>query len=252
MPHAIPHDASAPSEKRLTAALLAIAMTLPTLMAWLYFEHLGGRQGTANTLQQAAYTGGKALQFALPVLWLWLAQGKLWAMRRPRVDGWPIGVGFGLLVAAAILGLYFGHFRGSSVLADTPTKLRAKLEEFGVDTPAAFAALAAFMVVAHSLLEEYYWRWFVFGRLRTLIPFGPAVLLSSLAFMAHHVVILDVFLPGRLWTAAVPFSLAVAVGGAVWAWLYARADSVWSPWLSHALVDAALFVIGWDMLFRPS
>ena len=88
MPHAIPHDASAPSEKRLTAALLAIAMTLPTLMAWLYFEHLGGRQGTANTLQQAAYTGGKALQFALPVLWLWLAQGKLWAMRRPRVDGW--------------------------------------------------------------------------------------------------------------------------------------------------------------------
>jgi membrane protease YdiL (CAAX protease family) len=227
-------------------------MTLPTLMAWLYFQRLGGQQGRANPFQQAAYTGGKTLQFALPVVWLWLTQGKLWAMRRPRFDGWPIGVGFGLSVAAAILGLYFGYFRGSPVLADTPAKLSAKLHEFGVGTPAEFAALAVFMVAAHSLLEEYYWRWFVFGRLRTLVPFGPAVVLSSLAFMAHHVVILDVFLPGKFWSAVLPFSLAIAVGGAVWAWLYARADSVWSPWLSHAFVDAALFVIGWDLLFRLS
>ncbi len=75
-------------------------------------------------------------------------------------------------------------------------------------------------------------------------------MLSSLAFMAHHVVILDVYLPGRFFTANIPFSLGIAVGGAVWAWLYNRADSVWSPWLSHAIVDGALFVIGWDLLFR--
>jgi uncharacterized protein len=236
----------------MTAAFLAAAMTFPTLMAWLYFKQLGGQAGTANPLQQAAYTGGKAVQFALPVLWLWLTQGKLWALRRPRFDGWPIGVGFGLLVSAAMLGLYYFHFRGSSVLADTPAKLRGKLHEFGIDTPAAYATLAVFIVLIHSLLEEYYWRWFVFGRLRTLIPFTPAVVLSSLAFMAHHVVLLDVYLPGRFFTAALPFSLAIAIGGAVWAWLYARADSVWSPWLSHALVDGALFAIGWDMMFRET
>jgi uncharacterized protein len=237
-------------ERRLTAVLLAVAMAFPTLMAWLYFKQLGGEAGTANPLQQAAYTVGKLVQFALPVLWLWLTQRKLWATRRPRFDGWPVGVGFGLLVSAGMLRLYYGYFRGSPVLADTPEKLRGKLDEFGVSTTSVYAALALFIVVAHSLLEEYYWRWFVFGRLRTLIPFGSAVALSSLAFVAHHVVLLDVYLPGRFFTAAVPFSLGIAVGGAVWASLYARADSVWSPWLSHALVDGALIVIGWDMVFR--
>jgi membrane protease YdiL (CAAX protease family) len=237
-------------ERRTTAVLLVVAMSFPTLMAWLYFKQLGGQAGTANPLQQAAYTGGKAVQFALPVLWLWLTQGKWSALRRPHFSGWPVGVGFGVMVSAAMLGLYYGFFRGSSVLADTPAKLQGKLHEFGVDTPAAYAALAAFIVLAHSLLEEYYWRWFVFGQLQTLIPLGPAVALSSLAFMSHHVVLLDVYLPGRFLTATLPFSLAIAVGGAVWAWLYMRADSVWSPWLSHALVDAALFVIGWDLVFR--
>jgi membrane protease YdiL (CAAX protease family) len=238
-----------PFERRVTGAAVAVAMTFPTLMAWLYFTQLRGPEGAANPLQQAAYTGGKVVQFGLPVLWLWLTQGRLWAMRRPRFDGWRVGVGFGLLVAAAMLGLYYGHFRGASFLAAVPEKIRGKLDEFGVDTPAAYAALAGFMVLAHSLLEEYYWRWFVFGRLWTLIPLWPAVALSSLAFMAHHVVILDAFLPGRFLTATLPLSLGVAAGGAVWAWLYARADSVWSPWLSHALVDGALFVIGWDLLY---
>jgi membrane protease YdiL (CAAX protease family) len=241
-----------PAERRLTAGFLTVAIILPSVMAWVYFDRLGGRAGSANPTQQAAYTLGKVVQFSLPILWLWLAQHRIWSVRRPRFDGWPIGVGFGLFVAVAMLALYYLHFRTSSVLAGTSERLRAKLHEFGVDSPVAYAALAVFIVVAHSLLEEYYWRWFVFGRLRTLIPFGLAVAVSSLAFMAHHVVILDAYLPGRFWTAALPFSLCIAVGGAVWAWLYARADSVWSPWLSHALVDAALFTIGWDLLFRPA
>jgi membrane protease YdiL (CAAX protease family) len=238
------------TERKATTVLVAVAVTFPTVTAWLYIRQLGGPGHAANRLQQAAYIGGKSVQFTLPVLWLWLTHGKLWAMRRPRFDGWPVGVGFGLLVTAAMFALYVGYFRDASVLADTPDRLRGKLGQFGVDSPAGYAALAGFIVLAHSLLEEYYWRWFVFGRLRTLIPFGAAVTVSSLAFMAHHVVILNVFLPGRFLGATFPLSLGVAAGGAVWAWLYARADSVWSPWLSHALVDAALFVVGWDLLFR--
>jgi hypothetical protein len=239
-------------ERRVTTVLVIFGMTFPTLMAWLYFSQLKKQDGVVNPLQQAAYIGSKTVQFGLPVLWLWLVSGKLSALRRPHFRGWPIGVGFGLLVATSLIGLYYGHFRGSEALADTPVRLREKLQEFGASTPGAYAVLALFIVVVHSLLEEYFWRWFVFGRLRTLMPFNGAVVLSSLAFMAHHVVILDVYLPGRFFTATLPFSLGIAVGGAVWAWLYHRADSVWSPWLSHALVDAALFIIGWDLLFRGS
>jgi membrane protease YdiL (CAAX protease family) len=159
-------------------------------------------------------------------------------------------VAFGLVVGAAILGLYFGHFRDTAELAGTPAAVGEKLRQFSMDTPARYAAMAGFFVLAHALLEEYYWRWFVFGRLRRLVSTAAAVALSSLAFAAHHVIILDVFLPGQFLGAVVPFSLAVAAGGAVWAWLYDRAGSVYPSWLSHALVDAALFAVGWDLLRR--
>ncbi len=102
-------------------------------------------------------------------------------------------------------------------------------------------------MLAHSLLEEYYWRWFVFGQLRRLTTFLPAAVVSSLAFMAHHVVILAVYFPDYFVVAVLPFSLGIAVGGFVWAWLYERNGSVYAPWLSHLLVDAAIFVIGWDL-----
>jgi membrane protease YdiL (CAAX protease family) len=46
-----------------------------------------------------------------------------------------------------------------------------------------------------------------------------------------------------------PFAACVAVGGAVWAWLYQRTNSVYAPWISHLVVDASLFVIGYDLFF---
>ena len=65
--------------------------------------------------------------------------------------------------------------------------------------------------------------------------------------MAHHVLVLATFFG---WTspATYLFSLAIAVGAAVWAWLYARTDSIYGPWLSHLLVDAGIFLIGYDMV----
>lgn len=109
-----------------------------------------------------------------------------------------------------------------------------------------FIALGAFYAVFHSLLEEYYWRWFVFQRLQRLWALTPAIGLSSIAFMAHHVILMAVFFGwSSPWTYF--FSLSVAVGGAVWAWLYARSGSIYAPWLSHLLVDAAIFSIGYDL-----
>jgi membrane protease YdiL (CAAX protease family) len=40
----------------------------------------------------------------------------------------------------------------------------------------------------------------------------------------------------------------VAAGGAVWAWVYHRSGSLLGPWLSHMLVDAGIFLVGYQML----
>ncbi len=237
--------------RRARIVVLALAMALPTLMTTLYFVVLArpASEGQGNPAMQLGYSVGKTLQLLLP-----LVAVVVWERRFPwpgrlsaRGLGW--GVGFALAVAAAMGLLYVGVLRGSLAFERTPAMLRGKLLEFHLATPAGFILLGTFLSVIHSLLEEYYWRWFVFGQLRSLLPLGMAIALSSLGFMSHHVVVLAIYFPDHFWTAAVPLSLGVAVGGAFWAWLYERSGSIYAVWLSHLLVDAAIMAIGYDLLF---
>ncbi|MEZ4820135.1 MAG: hypothetical protein R3A45_09675 [Bdellovibrionota bacterium] len=45
------------------------------------------------------------------------------------------------------------------------------------------------------------------------------------------------------------FSICVALGGVLWSWMYYRSDSLYGAWISHVFVDAALFSIGYIVLF---
>jgi membrane protease YdiL (CAAX protease family) len=234
------------------ACVLIFAMAFPTLVAWLYFVALAEGGGGTNWVQQVVYSAGKVVQFSLPLVFLWFAERRLPRLRRPGQTGLVYGLGFGLLVAGLMLGAYYAALRHSPMLAQTPQRLRQRLSEFGITTLPAYLALSTFIVLLHSLLEEYYWRWFVFGWLRKLLPVTIAAVLASLAFMSHHVVILYVYMPGRFWNGVVPFSLGIAVGGMFWCWLYQRTDSLYAAWLSHLLIDAAIFAIGWDLLERSA
>jgi uncharacterized protein len=238
--------------KLLTILALLFAMIFPTVAAWSYFLGLVSQGGSVNAQQQAAYVVGKVVQFTFPLIFLLFfgRRDPRWLhLTRPHFRGLKPALLFGLVIVMLMLGIYFGALRGSSLLAQTPARLEHKLQEVGMATPARYVLLAVFVVVAHSLLEEYYWRWFVFGGLRQILPLVPAMVLSSLAFMGHHVVVLYVYLPGKFLTAVLPFSLAIAIGGAVWAFLYERSGSIWSPWLSHLIIDAGIFIIGWDLLW---
>ena len=97
-------------------------------------------------------------------------------------------------------------------------------------------------------MEEYYWRWFVFKRLMSSWNTGPAILVSSLGFMAHHVILMaQYFGPTGVFTYV--GSAGVAIGGAYWAWLYSRKNSIGPAWLGHAIIDAAIFAIGYRIVF---
>jgi membrane protease YdiL (CAAX protease family) len=231
-------------------AALAFAMTFPVLMAWIYFVVLAGGSEEVNPAVPAAYSVGKVVQFLFPAVYVWLTARDWLRPRAPTRDGLLLGLGFGLMVAACTFALYVVLRRHTAAFADTPALVEGMLQKFGMTSPGRYLAFAASFCIVHSLMEEYYWRWFVFGWLKRWTPLGVAIALSSLAFMAHHVVILSVYFPGRFWTAALPFSLCVAVGGAVWAWLYHRTQSLYAAWVSHLVIDAAIFAIGFDMVFH--
>jgi membrane protease YdiL (CAAX protease family) len=225
---------------------IAVALVLPSVITWIYFFRA---ESAAAGTQLLIFNVVKVVQFAFPLAWV-LAVQRGGVRLRPRdYRGVAAGLAFGAAVAAATFGLYFGLLRGSALLAGASGEIAGKVTGWGIDSVWKYAALGVFYSLVHSLLEEYYWRWFVFGQLRRGAPLGVAVAVSSLGFMAHHVLVLGKFFGFDHW-AAWAFSACVAVGGAAWAWLYDRTGSLLGPWWSHLLVDAAIFAIGFDLV-RP-
>jgi membrane protease YdiL (CAAX protease family) len=233
-----------------TLAAVVAAALFPTLATWLYFVVLPG-----SRWMLPVYAGCKILQFAFPAAW-----GKLQRPASPeplppdplsrprgrRGTGLLGGLLSGLGVSAFLFLVWETLLAGSPLAARAAQAISDKLAGFGIETAGGYLLLAIFYSIFHSLLEEYYWRWFVFGRLRRTIPVTAAAVLSSLAFMSHHVLVVGELAGAynaRTWLLA----STVGIGGLLWAWLYHRSRSLYGPWLSHALADAALLWIGYGL-----
>src|SRR5437588_4505735 len=231
---------------------LLFAMSFPSLMTWIYFVVLARPAepaGGTSYIAALTYAASKVGQFGFPLGWLFFIEHRRPAMSWPTARDLGLGLGFGALVALIIFILHFGFLRAGPFLASTPEMVFARIKLFHAETPIRYALLSIFIAGAHSLMEEYYWRWFVFGQLKCVVTIMAAAALSSLAFMAHHVIILWVYFSGDFFAAALPFAVCVATGGCVWAWLYERTGRLYASWLGHLLAGVGMLVVGYDMVF---
>lgn len=248
MPNLPPQSPSLPASehanRQLAWAGVLFALVFPTVLTWAYFIQAAG---AGEGLQRTVMGTLKLIQFAFPLVWVvWVLRERI-AWQRLTTRGVPLGVVFG--VAVTLAGWCVFQF----ALSPTPAfqaaiePIRAKVAGFGIDSITTYATLGVFYSLVHSFLEEYYWRWFVFGQLRRLVPLGAAIVVSSLAFASHHVIVLAHYFG---WTSPLMwlFSAAVAIGGAFWAWLYNRTGSLLGPWLSHLVIDAGIFLVGFQLV----
>jgi membrane protease YdiL (CAAX protease family) len=224
-------------------AAVIFALVLPTVVTLAYFVLA---EGFSAETQQTVYGVAKTVQFLFPIAYVLLIQRE-----RPRLlplttNGIGTGLIFGLVISAAMLALFHWGLKDAPFFDDAEVEMRDKITEMDLGTPTTFIGLGVFYSLIHSLLEEYYWRWFVFGQLASLTRLLPAVVVSALGFMAHHVLVIGTYF-GFYSPATWIFSLCVAVGGAFWAWLYHRSGSLLGPWISHLLVDAAIFIAGYEI-----
>jgi membrane protease YdiL (CAAX protease family) len=226
--------------------ILAVALVLPTLITLVYFVWLAGSA-------PLVYGPLKVLQFALPAAWVYLLRRERRALfaavgADARRRSLAVGAAFGTIVIVAGLAVYFFWLAPLGVFAESQPAIRGKVVEMQLATPARYIALSVFYALAHSFLEEYYWRWFVYRECRANMTAPAAICVSSLGFMAHHVLVLAQFFG---WWSPLTwiFSAGVAIGGIVWAWLYERYGTLLGPWLSHLLLDAGIFAIGYHLVF---
>jgi len=245
---ASPEDLAGASRRTLHWALLIIGICLPSLVTYVYFFVLAD---ASPTTQRVAMGVGKGVQFGLPIVWFLLIRRQMTMsdteFGKMPARAWLYGTAFGVATACTMFALYHGWLKQTPLFAIATVQIREKVSSLGLASPGSFILLGTAYVLIHSLLEEYYFRWFVFRGLNELVRFRWAVLISSLGFMAHHIIVLAQYF-GVTSPATWIFSSCVAVGGAVWAWLYRRTGTLYVPWFSHALIDAGIFAIGFGML----
>jgi len=228
--------ATLPEKRR---ALLAILLLVPApsvgvlAAMWLW----------AGPVGQAIWSASKLYLALFPLGWHRLVERQPIAWSPPRHGGWGMGAATGLGIALA-LGLGWWCLGSRWVDLEAARKV---LVEAGLGSAGLYLGACFYWITINSLIEEYVWRWFVFEKLEIATGSGRfAVLGSGLFFSLHHGLATASFLA---WPLALGAALGCFIGGALWSWLYLRYRSIWPAYLSHAIVDVAVFAIGWHILF---
>lgn len=229
----------APDRRRAALALLfsAPATTLGSVVAYVLAPGAFG---------QGFYMGMRAWIALFPVAWtLWVARERISFSPLPperRREAWS---GTALLCALTLAVVFGGYALVGESLLDAEA-LRESVERSGIGTPARFALAALAISFGNSLLEEYFWRWFVYRHCETLVGARVAVPLAALLFTSHHVVTFCVLFGT---SAGIAASIAVFIAGCVWSACYLRWRSIWPGWIVHVVADLAGVALGAYVLF---
>ena len=178
-----------------------------------------------------------------PIAWSVLVDRQKLHLSLPKRRELLAGAIWGIFMFAVIVGIYslFGQHWIDHVVA------KEKAQQLGISSPNIFLIIEAYFVIVNSLIEEFTWRWFICNKCQILIPGTPAVFLSSLFFTLHHIFVIAAYSD---WRAVILGSFAVCTAGIIWSQCYLSYRSLWPSYISHAIADLALAIIGWQILFN--
>jgi membrane protease YdiL (CAAX protease family) len=234
------YDLEIQSDQGRRWAVLLPALVVPLASSFFYFVLFPG-----TAFGNGFYIAAKIFLLGWPIL------ATFSILREPMVDrsskrrhkiSMVEGIVFGIAVSALLFYLFkfspLGVIVGENVL-------RISERIIGLGVANHYLLFALFISFFHAALEEFYWRWFVFGNARKLMPIGVAVVIAAVGFASHHVVVLSQFFPiGWAFT----LGACVGLGGAVWSWIYHRTNSMGGVWFSHMIIDLAIMWVGWEVL----
>ncbi|HSH04477.1 MAG TPA: CPBP family intramembrane glutamic endopeptidase [Anaerolineae bacterium] len=220
-------------------ALLTLGLTLP-------IPSLGVLAGFIlwpdTTLGQTIYAFGKLWLLGWPLSWLWFVDKYRPQWHWPTKEMTLVGIGLGLAINAVILG---GYWLLGPYLLDT-TAIATMAAEAGLNNLTRYIAAFLFWVTINSAIEEIIWRWFVVRQAELLTNAAGAVLIAALGFTAHHVLAMRLFFD---WPMTILASLGLIIGASLWSATYIHYRSLWPAYISHALVDIAVFGLGYIFIF---
>lgn len=195
------------------------------------------------TIGKAIFFASKLWLVSLPLVWRLMVDRDRLSWSPARHGGFGVAVASGVLISVVVFVAYGLASRAGAIDAAMVAGRGAKT---GLDTLSVYLAGAVYWITANSLMEEYVWRWFVLRKCGVLWGSKAGIVAAALAFTAHHVTALAAQFN---WGITLLGSLGVFIGGATWNWLYLRYRSIWPGYVSHAIVDLAIFIIGYRLIF---
>ena len=195
---------------------------------------------------QSIYAASKVWLAVFPALWLLRVERARPEWSWPTSRGLWVGACLGLVISAAIV---LGYATVGKSLIDL-NHFRELANENGFGSIGRYLVFCTYIVLINALIEEYVWRWFVVRQWQAVtarsVHGWASIVLAAACFTAHHVVALALQFDTPV---VIIGSAGVFVGGIVWSWCYVRYASIWPGYVSHAIVDVAVFAVGWHLLF---
>jgi len=227
------------SRFRLLCGLLP-AVSVPFVAALFYFVIC-----REPRIARPVYVGAKVFLLLWPLFVTFVLVRESPGLGRSARSGLKRACWEGVLTGTAIsvfVGLLMLTPLGRLV-SGSADSIRDRCAHLGIMS--YYWLFSVFLSLVHSLIEEYYWRGFVYGQFRRIVAPTAAAFLSAAAFGSHHVII-----TGRLmnWPLGIVCGVGITAGGVIWAFQYNRHRSLLAPWISHAIVDFAVMTIGYWIL----
>jgi uncharacterized protein len=219
-------------------SVIILSLFLPGVFTWLYFEI-----PWATPLTLVLYGAVKVYMILVP---LWVLGLRFRVLFSLSWSDLRLGLLYGACGGCMIFLTYL-FLKDSYLPRDTSRLLVEKLKDFQIDTGLQYLFLAVFISLFNSFLEELFFRGFLFGELKRLIGQLISSIVTSAAFMIHHVFVLNKYLPNHFWDLVIPFSLAVFVAGLTWCTLFQRTGKLTIPWISHLVVDLVILGVGYEI-----
>jgi membrane protease YdiL (CAAX protease family) len=152
-----------------------------------------------------------------------------------------IGICVGLVMTAAVLGSFY--FISDERRAEALSRIAQKISTLKIREHFYFYAFL--MSVVHSLLEEFYWRFFIFSAWKSALgnrAFSALPhFIAGLAFTLHHFTVTVFYFD-------LAFGLLLGLGvlgaGLIWTYIFEKERSLLGVWISHIIVDIALMSVG--------
>lgn len=154
------------------------------------------------------------------------------------------GIGKALFLGIGIFILILGGYFLLSCFMDFSGIVGALSENAGVGK-GNFLFVALYISFINSLLEEFFFRGFLFINLKKQLHRWQAYLISSLAFSAYHVAMMIGWYD--LWLFLL-ILVGLMIGGVIFNYLDENQETIYTSWFTHMFANFAINTIGFILM----